>query len=1255
MRQQGKGGPMGNATENAKDIDFNRVIAEERRYFNAPPKAGGVAKDEPHESGGPAQEPIDEPDCALCLSGGGIRSATFSLGVLQGLAQRGLLSGFHYLSTVSGGGYIGSWLSRWVNEENGKVSAVEAMLAGNPSSGRTTEPVQVRNLRAYSNYLSPVWGLSTDFFTLISIFLRNLALNWLVLLPVLGMVVLLPRIYVGAAWQLAPTQAAGHALLLLAAALLVVAIAYVVADLPSAKAPPEDPPDLFAILCFAPVLIAAMLLGLLSVWPDSVLSRYDLAWYAGTGAAIHAAGCVAGAIWRILRGSGAVPKRERNQPGIGGAAWEMLLILGGGAAGGAILYGAVQWLPEKFSWLKEPEPHALLVVPALIFCFWLATTVYVALEKYLSSEGEREWWSRSGGWWLRAAFGWVIGFGVVVYLPTWVLEIPGASAGSLALGGGVWGAVIGIIGYWSRNGTKFVSKARGVAAAMGLRLLDLAAFAFILALLLLGAMTVDLGLHYWRDPAAALHAAAQRRMPTTVRDMDAAVRATEARLKAVEAMARGIASAPSSAPDETVARLRREAMEVGRSTAAFARVASAFQGDGAGTAAAAETAARVSEQLSKTIETTRKADGDAARTLAESQRHVVEAIAVLAAAVADRRPAHPGYAYRDRLSTSPLDDSIMLLILLLFLGASASLFVGINTFSLHGMYGNRLVRAYLGAVRQERRPHWFTGFDFNDNVSMHDLQYGNLERRERRLFHVVNLALNLVGASGDRLEWQQRKAAAFSVTPLHAGSAAIAYQDSRTYSGDDGISLGRAMTISGAAASPNMGYHSSPAVSFVMTFFNARLGWWLPNPGEDGRKAWRLTEPRSSLLPLLWEALGATNRKRAYVYLSDGGHFENLGLYEMAKRRCLRILVVDASADPKRGYGDLESAVRKIRIDLGVSIEFEPDAFREPRRLVVGRIQYGDRTGTLVYLKPVVCGDEPLDVLRYTEESRRREPESPFPHQSTADQFFNESQFESYRMLGLHSIATVFGKAGDPPRWPTCDDPPAAPASSAASALAAGDVADSRENAIAGESAAGIAGAMQSLGQGALIASAITIGGVVGVTGTVALRDSTVSLKPGTTIAISEESLKALNDVGVRLEPSMLKVEWPRDAGPNQENLLKVQLELSGALSELRKFLGTHVRQSEVIERTLLSIERVEKQIANDRIVAAGSIDLTGLNQAINGLNKSIEEFPAAAGKAEDGKDLTLGTRILRVQEALRRIEERVAVIPPRQNVRGTE
>src|SRR5437867_4567004 len=140
---------------------------------------------------------LKEQRAALCISGGGIRSATFGLGVLQGLARCGLLNKFHYLSTVSGGGYIGSWLSAWIHRAKDGLASVADQLARPSETARPTpEPVEIQNLRSYSNYLSPRLGLfSADSWTLVGTYLRNLLLNWSVIIPLLAAVLTLPWIY----------------------------------------------------------------------------------------------------------------------------------------------------------------------------------------------------------------------------------------------------------------------------------------------------------------------------------------------------------------------------------------------------------------------------------------------------------------------------------------------------------------------------------------------------------------------------------------------------------------------------------------------------------------------------------------------------------------------------------------------------------------------------------------------------------------------------------------------------------------------------------------------------------------------------------------------------------------------------------------------------------------------------------------------------------------------------------------------------
>lgn len=250
--------------------------------------------------------------------------------------------------------------------------------------------------------------------------------------------------------------------------------------------------------------------------------------------------------------------------------------------------------------------------------------------------------------------------------------------------------------------------------------------------------------------------------------------------------------------------------------------------------------------------------------------------------------------------------------------------------------------------------------------------------------------------------------------------AQYAYRPTVRYANDGDpeqtIRVGTAVAVSGAAFSPNMGYHSAPAVSFLMAVFSVRLGLWIGNPRH--RKGWRQSGPRFALWPLLGELFGLTNESRTFCNLSDGGHFENLGLYELIRRHCRFVIAVDAGQDESFGFEDLGNAVRKCRVDLRTEISLAPAALApDPKsrcsrqHCLVGTIRYPDGgSGILVYIKPTLCGNEPSDVLNYAKEH----PE--FPHQSTLDQWFSESQFESYRKLGYFIGRTVFCKALDQAR-----------------------------------------------------------------------------------------------------------------------------------------------------------------------------------------------------------------------------------------------
>jgi hypothetical protein len=352
-------------------------------------------------------------------------------------------------------------------------------------------------------------------------------------------------------------------------------------------------------------------------------------------------------------------------------------------------------------------------------------------------------------------------------------------------------------------------------------------------------------------------------------------------------------------------------------------------------------------------------------------------------------------------------------------GLIASKFVNINRFSLHALYRNRIIRGFLGASNPARQPDPFTGFDEADNLPMHDLWFGS---KGWRPFHVVNMALNIV--STENLARKEPKAVSFTVSPLHAGSANKGYRASDLYCHEGrGISLGTAVAISGAAASPNMGYHSS-AVTFLLALFNVRLGWWLGNPGEAGNATYRKDGPTVAVLPLLDEFFGLSRDDKPWVYLTDGGHFENLGLYEMVRRRCRFIVLSDAGCDPDFAFEDLGNAVRKIKLDLGIVIRFHGlQALRKrssgsgmPRRYhAIGEIDYRtadsddtDRNvqnGLILYVKPGYHGCESIDIRSYATANDE------FPHESTADQWFSESRFESYRALGFEIMDGVLTEA----------------------------------------------------------------------------------------------------------------------------------------------------------------------------------------------------------------------------------------------------
>ena len=830
---------------------------------------------------------------ALCLSGGGIRSATFALGVLQGLAHTGVLGTIDYLSTVSGGGYTGGWFTAWLKREGpaGRHEVLDTLDPGRAlhqtaCGDVSDEASPLERLRRTCRYLAPSGGVaSADVWTLLMTLARNLVLNWLVILPLLAAALMIPRIYYAGVHAVergfvapgqpcsVPGDPAGWAFLVCLGS-FVICTAYVVLNLVGLGGRWSQ--GRFLGWFLLPALLGSLAITFFwSAYPCEPSLRQSIL----LASIIPAGG------WMLI---GAVAGRLSTRGPNDGSALRVRVgvrtIVAALAAGPII--GAGAWWLGSFEYgfgagEALRELYAVFAVPLVLALVLLQMTVFIGLASSELDDAVLEWWSRCGAWVGIAAVAW-ISAGVLVFYMADLVE--------LAVG--------------------------------------------------------------WASRAASMD-----------RKMGSAVVATLVPLLSSLA---GLAS--------------RAGGQVGRPSAGrlvFQKLA-------------------LPAIIFVLLSTIAWVDLRAAEHL-EYHRLTADILCTPAAGA----PCHSAGA--------GVGENVMLGVGLLALGLIMSWFVPVNRFSLHGMYRQRLIRTFLGASRRDRHPNAFTGFDTRDDVCVHDL-------REVRPLHVINATLNAV--SSTHVGRHDRQSESFTFTPLHVGNHDLGYRPASEFGSDGGgkgtgLSLGMALAVSGAAASPAMGMYSTKARAFLLTLANARLGLWFGNPKSETTS--RNSEPPLSVGPLIRELLGLTTDHNPYVYLSDGGHYENLGLWEMVARRCRFIIVSDAGCDPQYTFDDLANAVRRIRLDLGIPIQFDPiDVTRAGQsqgnpHAAIGRIRYAvvdgpdAPDGTILYLKATLSGDEPVDVRNFATSDPM------FPHDSTGNQFFDEARFESYRTLGFHTVLSVTG------------------------------------------------------------------------------------------------------------------------------------------------------------------------------------------------------------------------------------------------------
>ncbi|RLA16344.1 MAG: hypothetical protein DRQ60_04670 [Gammaproteobacteria bacterium] len=362
---------------------------------------------------------------------------------------------------------------------------------------------------------------------------------------------------------------------------------------------------------------------------------------------------------------------------------------------------------------------------------------------------------------------------------------------------------------------------------------------------------------------------------------------------------------------------------------------------------------------------------------------------------------------------------------LLLLGVAAGFLVNVNLFSLCRMYRDRLMEAFLPDDAAVESGRWQRASGAN-SAKLKEM----CGAAARGPYQLINSNLVLV----DSLEakFRGRGGDNFLLSPQYCGSDATGWYGTDEFM-NGRLTLATAMAISGAAANPNAGVAGegptrNRLVSFLMSFLNLRLGYWVENPAASRwrQRLTRVVRPNFLFPGLLQGILGKRQREdAAYVELTDGGHFENLGLYELARRQLDYIIISDAGADPDFSMGDLGNAIERIRVDFGFTIRFSEgehdlgqilpgSAGNEPydlkyqlakRGFAIGTITYDPgeeegqdvrepREGTIIYLKATATRNLPGDIYAYQASHKE------FPHQPTSDQFFDERQLESYRELG---------------------------------------------------------------------------------------------------------------------------------------------------------------------------------------------------------------------------------------------------------------
>jgi patatin-like phospholipase len=343
----------------------------------------------------------------------------------------------------------------------------------------------------------------------------------------------------------------------------------------------------------------------------------------------------------------------------------------------------------------------------------------------------------------------------------------------------------------------------------------------------------------------------------------------------------------------------------------------------------------------------------------------------------------------------------------------------VNFVGLHRYYRDRLMEAFLPSV-QSVDANVVGATPQADHVSVGSLWSRAASVKRSIPYPIINTNCILINDSDREVAW--RGGDNFILSPLYVGCTSTGWEDTQRHVTKHGpLTLPTAMAASGAALSENAAYVGSGVtrdrlLSIVMVLLNIRLSVWVGRP-SDTKPGWR-SEPNYIMPSLIYGVLrGGYDRQSKFMELSDGGHFDNLGIYELIRRKVSVIVVLDGEEDSTLALPGLYSVVQRVQEDFGAIIDLDnrlnklvlEDGTGYPKGAqyvkepyFVAPIRYkNDGAGVLIYVKLSLTETAGFGPKGY------RAQNADFPQQPTANQFFVPEQVEAYRQVGYENMSAA--------------------------------------------------------------------------------------------------------------------------------------------------------------------------------------------------------------------------------------------------------